>query len=109
MSLQKIGKMRLRSLNVAVARIQFSYLDNDGETKVSRQGKDITLGFSATEDPGDLGVPDGSTVHLNVWAPFDVDHEAKEAFEYEKGNSTIASYDVSGTALSKDIRLVDVA
>src|SRR5437763_1376409 len=109
MPLQKIGKMSLKNSGGFVARTQFSYLDDEGEKKLTEQSGDITLGFSSTEDPGDLGVPDGSTVYLHVFVIWGGDHEAQEAFVYEKGNTSIARYDVTGNELAKFVRLEDVA
>ena len=45
MPLQKIGKMTLKNSGGFVARIQFSYLDDNGEKKLTGQSGDITLGF----------------------------------------------------------------
>ena len=55
MPLQKIGKMSLKNSGGFVARMQFSYLDNDGNKQLTGQTEDITLGFTKTVDPGDLG------------------------------------------------------
>ena len=44
MALQKIGKMSLKNSGGFVARVQFSYLDDDGEKHLTRQSSDILLG-----------------------------------------------------------------
>jgi hypothetical protein len=109
MPMQKIGKMSLKNSGGFVTRIMFSYLDDDGEKKLTRQGNDITLGFSATEDPGSFDVPDGSTVYMHAFVVWGYDNEAKRAFVYEKGNTSTANYNISGTTLNNDMGLVDVS
>ena len=87
MPLQKIGKMSLKNSGGFVTRIQFSYLDDEGNKQLSRQGNDITLGFTDTRDPGDLGVPDGAMVYMHAFVVWGTDNEAKRAFLHEKGNT----------------------
>jgi hypothetical protein len=106
--LQKIGKMSLKNSGGLVIRIQFSYLDDEGEKKLSKQTGDITLGRTETVDPADLGVPDGSMVYMHAFVVWGTDNEAKRAFTYEKGNTTTAHYNISGTTLSNDLGLVEV-
>ena len=108
MPLQKVGKMSLKNSGGFVTRIQYSYLDDEGEKKLSRQGGDITLGRTETLDPGDLGVPDGSMVYMHAFVVWGTDNEAERAFLYEKGNTTTAHYNISGTTLSNDLGLVEV-
>ena len=109
MPLQKIGKMNLKNSGGFVTRIQYSYLDDDGEKKLTKQGNDITLGFDSTVDPADLGVPDGSMVYMHAFVVWGTDNEAKRAFTYEKGNTSTAQYNISGTTLNNDLGLVEVA
>jgi hypothetical protein len=85
-------------------------MNDDGEKVLTSDcGGDITLGFSKTADPGDCGVPDGSTVllHPNIVAAI-TDVEAKRAFEYEKGNPKTANYVISGIINFNDLALIDV-
>ena len=109
MPLQKIGKMCLKNSGGNVVRIQFSYLDDDGEKKLTRQGRDITLGYSPTEDPGDFGVPNGSTVYMHVFVIWGIEREAEQAFVYEKGNTSVARYTFTSTAISSTLTLEEVA
>jgi len=109
MPLQKIGKMSLKNSGGFVARMQFSYLDNDGNKQLTGQTEDITLGFTKTVDPGDLGVPDGSMVYMHVFVVWGTDNEAKRAFTYEKGNVITAHYNISGTTLNNDLGLTDIS
>ena len=108
MPLQKIGKMSLKNSGGFVTRIQYSYLDDDGEKKLTKQSNDITLGFESTEDPGNLGVPDGSTVYMHAFVVWGTDNEARRAFVYQKGNTSTARYNISGTTLNNDMGLVEV-
>lgn len=109
MPLQKIGKMSLKNSGGFVARIQYSYLDDEGNKQLTRQGGDITLGRTDTVDPGDLGVPDGSMVYMHAFVVWGTDNEAKRAFQYEKGNVSVANYNISGTTLNNDMGLVDIS
>ena len=108
MAMQKIGKMSLKNSGGFVARIQLSYLDDEGEKKLTGQTGDITLGFSKTVDPGELGVPDGAMLYMHVFVVWGYDNEAKRAFIYEKGNVNTASYIITGTTLNNDLGLVDI-
>jgi len=108
MPIQKIGKMSLKNSGGFVTRIQFSYLDDDGNKQLTKQGDDITLGFSKTVDPGDLGVPDGAMVYMHAFVVWGTDNEAKRAFMYEKRNTSVASYNISGTTLNNDMGLVEI-
>lgn len=109
MPMQKIGKMSLKNSGGFVTRIQFSYMDDNGEKKLTGQAGDVPLGQKMTTDPGDLGVPDGSMVYMHAFVVWGTDNEARRAFVYEKGNTTVANYNISGTTLSNDLGLVDVS
>jgi hypothetical protein len=110
MALQKIGKMRLKNGGRFVARIQFSYMDDNGEKKLTGQTGDVAPGRQTkTVDPGEMGVPDGSMVYLHVFVIWGTDNEARGAFTYEKGNVSTANYTITGTDLSNDLRLIDVS
>jgi hypothetical protein len=108
MALQKIGKMSLKNGGGFVARIQFSYLDDDGEKKLTGQTGDVLLGQTKTVDPDELKVPDGAMVYLHVFVVWGTDNEARRAFTYEKGNVSTANYTITGTTLNNDLGLIDV-
>jgi hypothetical protein len=108
MPLQKIGKMSLKNSGGFVTRIQYSYLDDAGEKQLTGQSGDIPLGQTMTTDPGDLGVPDGSMVYMHAFVVWGTDNEARRAFQYEKGNTSVANYNISGTTLNNDMGLVDI-
>jgi len=108
MPLQKIGKMSLKNSGGFVARIQFSYVDDNGEKKLTGQTGDVLLGQSHTVDPSELGVPNGSMVYMHVFVVWGTDNEARRAFLYEKGNTSVANYNISGTTLNNDLGLVDI-
>ncbi len=44
MALQEVGKMSLKNSGGFIARIQFSYMDGNGEKHLSNKGNDINLG-----------------------------------------------------------------
>jgi hypothetical protein len=109
MAMQRIGKMSLKNSGGFVARVQFSYLDDNGEKQLTGQSGDITLGFTKTFDPGEMGVPDGAMVYMHVFVVWGTDNEANRAFVYEKGNVTVAQYNISGTTLSNSLSLIDAS
>jgi hypothetical protein len=109
MALQKIGKMSLKNSGGFVARVQFSYLDDDGEKHLTHQSGDILLGQTKSFDPGEFGVPNGSLVYLYVFVVWGTDNEAKRAFVYEQGNPLTARYVITGTTLSNDLGLVEIS
>lgn len=109
MPMQSIGSMSLKNSGGFVARIQFSYLDENGDKKLTGQSSDVVLGQTLSMDPGDLGVPEGSWVYLHVFVVWGTDNEANRAFIYEKGNTSAAHYNISGTTLANDLGLVDVS
>src|SRR4051812_15504270 len=109
MALQKIGKMSLKNGGGFVARIQFSYLDDEGEKKLTGQTGDVPLGQTKTVDPAELGVPEGSMVYMHAFVVWGTDNEARRAFTYEKGNVNIAHYVITGTTLNNDLGLVDIS
>ncbi|MCA6219303.1 hypothetical protein [Photorhabdus antumapuensis] len=109
MTLQEVGKMSLKNSGGFIARIQFSYMDGDGEKHLSNKGNDINLGATKTADPGDLGVPDGAMIFMHVSVVWGNDNEARQTFLYKKGSQSTASYVISGTTLSNDLGLIDVS
>lgn len=110
MPLTKIGKVSLRNQGGFVTRIMISYLDDDGEKKVTGDcSGDIPLGQERTVDPGNCGVPDGSNIALYAFVVWGTDNEAKRHFEYEKGNPQTARYTISGTTLGNELGLTDVS
>ncbi len=109
MPLQKIGKMSLKNSGGFVTRVQFSYLDDNGEKHLTGQSGDIPLGQTKTVDPAELGVPSDSTVYMHAFVVWGTDNEARRAFVYEQGNTTTAHYNISGTTLSNDLGLTDIS
>ena len=110
MPLQKIGKMSLKNSGGFVARVYFTYLDDDGNKVMTEKNNgDIPLGQKHTIDPGDLGVPDGSLVYMYAFVVWGTDNEAKRAFVYEKGNANIADWVITGTTLSNDLGLTGIS
>jgi hypothetical protein len=109
MPLQRIGKMSLKNSGGFVARVQFSFMDDNGEKQLTGQSGDVLLGQTQTFDPGALKVPDGSMVYMHVFVVWGTDNEARRAFLYEKGNTSTANYNISGTTLNNDLGLVDIS
>lgn len=109
MPLQQIGKMSLKNSGGFVARIQFSYLDENGEKKLTGQSGDVLLGQTKTLDPGEMGVPDGSMTYMYVSVVWGRDNEATRAFLYQKGNVSVANYLISGTTLNNDLGLIGIS
>lgn len=111
MAMQKIGKMLLKNTGGFVARIAFTYVDVNGNatTQADPKGQDILLGASSTVDPGDRGVPDGSLIYLHVYVLHGQANQASRAFLYEKGNTAVANYVISGTTVDNDLGLMGIS
>ena len=109
MPIQKIGKISLKNSGGFVARIQISFIDDNGEKQLTGQSGDIPLGQTKTVDPGDMGVPDGSMVYMHAFVVWGTDNEARRQFVYEKGNTSCANYVITGTTLNNDLGLVDIS
>ena len=106
--MQTIGQMSLHNGGGFVAKISFVYLDDNGQWQHSNYSGDITLGFTKTEDPGSLGVPNGSVVTLYVDVVLGKDNQAKQAFLYESGNPSTANYVITGTILDNQLGLINI-
>lgn len=101
--MQEIGKFNLRNQGGFVTRLEFKYLDEDGN-KIHKKGTgDITLGKSKIADPGDYGIPDGSVVILYAFVVWGSDNEANQSFIYKKGSNKVANYVITGTTLSNSL------
>lgn len=108
MPMPAIGRMSLHNEGGFVARIQISYVDDDGNGGITKQSGDVPLGQTKTVDPGELGVPDGAIVYMHAFVVAGRDNQARRAFIYSKGNTAVASYVISGTTLSNKLGLVNV-
>lgn len=109
MPLQEIGKMSLKCSGGFVAKIQFVYIDGEGNRKTTGRSGDITLGRTKTADPGDFGVPDGSLVYMKAFVVWGKDNEADKAFRYKNGEPVTAHYTISGTTLNNDLGLTGIS
>jgi hypothetical protein len=109
MASQKIGKMSLKNQGAFVVKLRFSYRDENDEKQLSAETGNITLGFTKTADPGELGVPDDTDVSLYASVVWGNDNEARRAFHYEKGNPNTAHFLITGTTLNNEIGLIRVS
>jgi len=109
MPLQKIGKMSLKCSGGFVAKIQFVYIDENGQRSITGKSGDIPLGQTKTVDPGTLGVPDGSLVYMRAFVVWGKDNEAKQGFKYTKGDPVTAHYNISGTTQDNDLGLTGIS
>lgn len=108
MVMQSVGKMSLKNGGGFVAKIQYVYIDDDGNKKTTDTTGDIPLGQTKTADPGDMGVPDGALVYMKAFVVWGNDNESTKAFKYQKSNSLAAHYVITGTTLDNDLGLVGV-
>ncbi len=105
-STSTIGTLILQDRGWFNANVQFRYWPLGSVVKqLSSKGPTINGGQNSTVDPGDLGVPDGSMVSLHVCVVWGTDHDAAEAYLYQKGNLMQATYTISGTTLSNHLTL----
>jgi hypothetical protein len=108
MPLTQIGKMSLKNEGGFVARVQFAYVDDNGNKQLTGQSSDVLLGQTSTFDPGSMGVPDQSMVSMYVDVVWGTNNEAMRNFTYAKGNTSCANYMISGTTLNNDLGLIGI-
>jgi hypothetical protein len=109
MALQEVGNFSLTCQGGFVARVMFSYLDDDGNKQHTGQSGDVPLGQTRKVDPGSMGVPDGALTYLYVFVVWGTDNEATRAFTYRKGNPMTANYTISGTTLGNSLGLTGIS
>ena len=110
MPLHHIGKMSLKcSMIYVTVRVQFAYLDDKGDKQFSAQSGEMMLGDVKAVDPGDLNVPDGSTVFMHVFVLPGIDNEASRGFIYQKGNPQVANYEIKGETIQNDLILIGIS
>jgi hypothetical protein len=101
--MQQIGKFSLQNEGGFVVKLQFQYIDNNGD-KVHVDGTGgIPLGQTKSADPGDYGVPDGSPVQLYAFVVWGKDNVGSQLFYYSKGSPWTANYTISGTTLDNQL------
>jgi hypothetical protein len=108
MAVKKIGKFSLHNGGGFVARGKVAWMDDNGETQLTSDAGDITLGVTRDVDPGSLGVPNDSLVNLYAFVVWGTDNEARQSFMYEQGNPAVAKYTITGTTLSNTMGLISV-
>ncbi len=101
---QTIGYLRLKNQGGFVVKMDFkSGADAGSLGRKSGSRKDITLGCSETQDPGNYGVQDGEvcTVYADVVAGSD--NVGSTYFIYKKGSKQRANFNISGTTLDNEL------
>jgi len=106
--MQSIGKACLKNQGGFVAKLGFQYLDENGNRQTSKFGGDIDLGQTDCEDPGKLGVPNGSIIFVYVDVVGGENNLAGQGFTYQSGLSVNANYSISGTTLDNTLGLINV-
>ena len=110
MSQKTIGKVSFINEAWVVAKIQFIYKDQNGDSKVSEKTGDITKSKNPKiVDPGELGVPDGSVIQLKVIVVAGKDQESETTFLYKKQNTLLANYHLSGYTFKSKLELTSVS
>lgn len=101
-----IGQFRLHQKAAVVAKLQckFRVAGQDEWTHCDGTG-DVPVGQTRELDPSAANppVPDGAEVSIFAFVVWGNDAEGREIFRYQKGNSMIASYKLSGTTLDNHL------
>jgi hypothetical protein len=108
MTPDKVGYVSLHNGGGFVVKMEFKYTTDNVNWKTSKQTDSFPLGKTKKVDPGDLGVPDGSTIILKAIVVAGKDNEAQQQFIYEKGNPATAAYTITGTTLSNTLGLIGI-
>jgi hypothetical protein len=106
--MQAIGKFSLKNQGGFVVKLQFVYVDNNGNQVHVDGTSGFPLGQSETADPGSYGVPNNSMVALYAFVVWGSDNQAKQWFLYESGSPVTANYTISGTTLDNELGLNSV-
>ena len=106
MAMTQIGTFSLYNDGGLIVRGQVSWIDENGKHQLTSATGDVTIRATSAVDPGELGVPDGSIVSLYVFVIWGHDNEARQSFLYQKGNSAVAKYAITGTTLSNTLSLI---
>jgi hypothetical protein len=94
----------LKNNGAFVVKLEFEYYHETSSKWIRVAGTgDITLGFTKRANPGEHGVPDGSMVRLHANVIWGTDQVSNEMFLYEKGNTSMATYAISGTTLNNHL------
>jgi hypothetical protein len=103
-----VGKFTLHDGGGFNVGISFDYLDSNLQKLRSQTGPSFPLGQTGSADPGDLGVPNGSTLWLHADVVWGTDNVAAQGFVYESGDSSTANYTITGTTLNNTLGLISV-
>ena len=109
--MDSVGKFSLKNQGGYVVKMGFQYLEsgNSGDWKrTDKETGKILLGQSKSADPGDLGVPDGSTVRIYADIEAGPDKHGGQNFLYQSGGAKTANYSCSGTTLDSRLGLDSV-
>ena len=109
MAIQRVGQFKLNQQGGYVCRTEFVYMNDEGQNVQSSQTSNELLGQSYTTNPGDLGVPAGSTLWMKIWVMWGTDNQASQAFIYDPTSSLTAEYTCSGTTLGNNLALNGVS
>ena len=108
--MQSVGQVNLKNGGGFVCNLGFQYIDpNTGQLQVTKFSSDILLGQSNTQNPGDLGVPNGATFFVYVNVVWGTNNLAKQGFIYQSGSPVTANYVITGTTLDNTLGLVSVS
>jgi hypothetical protein len=103
-----IGNISFKNSAAFVAKLHFTYLDNNGkEQRTGAIGGDILVGQTRSVDPGNAGnnsIPNGFVFSVYSEVVGGTNKQAPEYFRYIKGNTKTASYTHSGTTLSSTLK-----
>lgn len=104
MSQQTVGNFALTNAGGFVAKIYFMYTPpGSSDMKRSSTGNSILLGQTGQDTPGQLGVPNGSTVYLYVDVVWGSDNHSGTGYLYDSSSGVTASYTISGTTLDNTL------
>ena len=97
---EPIGRIELTNQGGFVVKMDFVFLARNGRhVRLPGSRKDITLGRSECQDPGDFGMPDCAefTIHADVvWGR---DNVGPVWFVYDPCSARKAKFTISGTTL----------
>ena len=103
----EVRYVTLKNQGGFVVEMDFKVKSTLIDERFNGTGKDITLGFSETVDPGDFGVKDGDTfcIVAHVIAGL---NNTSDWLTYKKESDRTAKFVISGTTLDNTLSLVSI-
>jgi hypothetical protein len=110
-----VGKIHLYNAGGYNCHLGVKWIDPDGQSQhgpaYDPNGHVIMAAGSEDIDPGDVGVPNGSTIwaYIDVQAGWDNQGSAQDGLIFKLGDPHVANYESTGTTLNNGVKFQGVS